>query len=210
MSTQKLYDQWSATYDTIENKTRDLEKHACETVIGELDFTRVLELGAGTGKNTAWLAERADRVLSVDFSEDMQAIARAKVTNSNVEFRLGDVREKWGFGDFGADLITCSLILEHVEDLGFVFQKASATLMSGGRFYICELHPFKQYEGSKARFETADGTQVTECFQHDVSDYTTAALVTGFAIERMDEWFDDDERANTPRLISFVFAKQSS
>ena len=209
MSTQKLYDQWSATYDTVENKTRDLEKHACEVIVGSLSFKRVLELGSGTGKNTAWLAERAERVLSVDFSEEMQAVAQAKVRRENVEFRIADVREPWSFGDFGPDLITCSLILEHVEDLGFVFGQAKATLADGGRFYICELHPFKQYEGSKARFESDDGLQVTECFKHHVTDYTSAALANGFSIERIDEWFDNDDRRSTPRLISFLFGKRN-
>lgn len=205
MSVQILYDRWSATYDTVENKTRDLEKQACRTVLGELRFKRVLELGAGTGKNTGWLAEHAERVLSVDFSEEMQALAKEKVTASNVEFWLGDVREAWPFAGFAPDLITCSLILEHVEDLDFIFRQAVSTLVPSGYFYLCELHPFKQYEGSKARFETDEGIQVTECFQHHVTDYTNAATVNGFEIARMDEWFDDNDRAATPRLISFVF-----
>ena len=209
MSTQKLYDQWSATYDAVENKTRDLEKRACEAVVGGLEFSRVLELGAGTGKNTGWLAERSERVVSVDFSAEMQAIAKTKVTAANVEFRIADVREPWPFGNVVPDLITCSLILEHVEDLGFVFGQAASTLAPGGHFYICELHPFKQYEGSKARFESDDGLQVTECFQHHVTDYTSAAIASGFAVERIDEWFDDDDRTTTPRLISFVFERPS-
>jgi len=207
MSTQKLYDQWSATYDTVENKTRDLEKAACETVLAGITFTRVIELGGGTGKNTSWLASRARNVLSVDFSEEMQAIARAKIESKNVAFRIADVREEWDFGKFEPDLITCSLILEHVEDLDFAFQQSARTLNADGHFYICELHPFKQYEGSKARFETADGTQVTECFQHHVTDYTNAALANDFVIARIDEWFDDEDRGTTPRLISFLFRK---
>ena len=210
MTTQKLYDQWSATYDAVVNPTRDLEKIACEKIVGGLEFSRVLELGGGTGKNTGWLAERSERLLSVDFSEEMQAIARAKMRGENVEFRIADVRQPWPFGDFAPDLITCSLILEHVEDLGFVFEQAAATLSVGGRFYICELHPFKQYEGSKARFETDDGVQVTECFQHHVSDYTYAALSNGFTIQRMDEWFDNEDRTKTPRLVSFVFSNSVS
>ncbi|HKP68053.1 MAG TPA: class I SAM-dependent methyltransferase [Pyrinomonadaceae bacterium] len=205
MSTQKLYDQWSATYDNVVNPTRDLEKTACETVLGSLRFARVLELGGGTGKSTSWLAERADQVLSVDFSPEMQAVAREKVRADNVEFRIADVREPWSFGEFVPDLITCSLILEHVEDLSFVFRQANATLADSGRFYICELHPFKQYEGSKARFETDEGLQVTDCFRHHVTDYTNAALANGFLIERIDEWFDNDDRTRTPRLMSFVF-----
>ena len=145
--------------------------------------------------------------MSVDFSPEMQAIAKAKLTAPNVRFRIADVREPWSFGDFVPDLITCSLILEHVEDLSFVFGEARRILAPGGRFYICELHPFKQYEGSKARFESEDGLQVTECFQHHVTDYTRAALTNGFTVERIDEWFDNDDRTTTPRLISFVFLK---
>jgi ubiquinone/menaquinone biosynthesis C-methylase UbiE len=206
MSTQHLYNQWSATYDAVENKTRDLEKLACEAVLDDVPFTRVLELGGGTGKNTSWLAERAEQVLSVDFSDEMQAVARSKVKNSNVEFRIGDVRSDWSFVDSNVDLITCSLILEHVEDLDFIFQQAANVLIPGGHFYICELHPFKQYEGSKARFETDEGVQVTECFLHHMTDYTNAAFANGFWIERMDEWFDGDDRTMTPRLISFLFA----
>jgi len=205
MSTQRLYDQWSETYDAVENKTRDLEKTACETILGDLKFSSVIELGSGTGKNTMWLAERAAEVLSVDFSEEMQAVARSKVSKSNVKFLIADVRRPWVFGNCEPDLVTSSLILEHVEDLGFVFEQARSALVTGGHFYICELHPFKQYAGSKARFETDDGTQVTECFQHHVTDYTKAGFENGFAIERINEWFDDDDRTQVPRLISFVF-----
>lgn len=207
MSTQKLYDQWSATYDTVENRTRDLEKVACETVLSTIPFTRVLELGGGTGKNTPWLASRAEQVLSVDFSPEMQAVARAKVVAPNVEFRIADVRDEWIFDILKPDLITCSLVLEHVENLTFVFAQANLSLVPGGRIYICELHPYKQYQGSKARFETEDGPQVTECFQHHMTDYSTAAMDNGFSIVRIDEWFDDDDRTRTPRLISFLFRK---
>jgi len=206
-TTRKLYDQWSGTYDAVENKTRDLEKLACETILSTISFSRVLERGGGTGKNTSWLADRADRILSVDFSAEMQAVAREKVKNENVEFRIADVRRSWNFEALKPDLITCSLVLEHVEDLGFVFEQAGSTLTGGGHFYICELHPFKQYEGSKARFQTDDGLKVTDCFQHHVTDYTNAATANGLTIARIDEWFDDDDRGRTPRLISFLFER---
>jgi hypothetical protein len=48
---------------------------------------------------------------------------------------------------------------------------------------------------------------VTECFQHHVTDYTHAAIENGFAVDLIDEWFDDDDRTVVPRLISFVFSK---
>lgn len=205
--TRELYDEWASTYDAVENPTRDLEKRACESVLGGMSFGTVIELGGGTGKNTAWLADRAERLISVDLSPEMQAIAEKKVTATNVEFRLGDVASRWDFAE-PADLITCSLILEHVEDLSHVFREAAKVLRPRGRFYVCELHPFKQYAGSKARFGSEEGLKVLQCFVHHVTDYTGTAISNRFAIERMDEWFDTDARAGIPRLISFLFAKR--
>src|SRR5690242_19665874 len=97
MSTQALYDKWSATYDAVENKTRDLEKHACESVLADVEFKSVVELGGGTGKNTSWLAARAKRVVSIELSPEMQAVAKAKLAARNVEFHLADIRKNWDF-----------------------------------------------------------------------------------------------------------------
>jgi ubiquinone/menaquinone biosynthesis C-methylase UbiE len=204
--TRELYDEWAATYDSVDNPTRDLEKRACESVLGAMSFGTAIEIGGGTGKNTAWLAERAKRLISVDLSPEMQAIANQKVQTDNVEFRIGDITAQWDFAE-PADLITCSLILEHVEDLHHVFREAAKLMKPGGRFYVCELHPFKQYAGSKARFETDEGLKVLECFMHHLTDYTDSAMSNGFAIERMNEWFDAADRDKIPRLISFLFIR---
>lgn len=205
---RQLYDSWSATYDTVENKTRDLERIACREILLNLSFENVLELGCGTGKNTIWLAEKAKRLTAVDFSAEMQAVARKKVQSENVEFKLADISEKWNFFPGKADLITCSLILEHIEDLNFIFQEAVRHLQTGGHFYICELHPFKQYQGSKARFETQEGMQFLDCFTHHVSEYTESAGKNDFTIVELNEWFDGDDKNDVPRLISFLFKKK--
>ena len=210
MSTEKMYDRWSATYDEVENKTRDLEKQACEQLLTSVRFDTVIEIGSGTGKNTAWLASRALRVISIDLSAEMQAVAREKVVVDNVEFVQGDVRGPWNFldEDLTAGLMTFSLVLEHVENLKHVFREAFAHLSPGGRLYVCEFHPFKQYTGSKARFESGGETHVPDCYLHHVTDYTDAAVSSGFSIERVDEWFDDGDRTNIPRLISFLFKRE--
>lgn len=205
MSVKQSYNAWSATYDTVENKTRDLEARACREILSGISFETVIELGCGTGKNTVWLVERAKHVTAVDLSEEMQAVAREKVRADNVSFKLADIKVPWDFDK--ADLITCSLILEHVEDLDFVFAQVAEHLNPGGHFYVCELHPFKQYAGTKARFETDEGMQVLECFTHNVSDYVHAARENGFSLVRLDEWFDDEQRMMVPRLVSFFFEK---
>lgn len=208
MSTRQLYNQWSATYDDVENKTRDLEKKAGQHLLSSIQFASVVELGCGTGKNTAWLQQRAAQLLAVDLSEGMLAKAGEKINAGHVRFQQADLTKPWDFLPEKVDLFTCSLILEHIENLSFIFGEAGRALQSGGYFYICELHPFKQYAGSKARFETAEGLQVLECFVHHVSDYTSAALQNGFSLTALEEWFDDNDRSNPPRLISFLFQKK--
>lgn len=208
MSTQQHYNQWSATYDEVENKTRDLEKRAGQSMLEGLLFDSVLELGCGTGKNTAWLSQRAKRHMAVDLSEGMLARARGKISSSHVDFQQADITKPWKFVSDKVDLVTCSLILEHIEDLAFIFSEAANAVNAGGQFYICELHPYKQYTGSKARFETEEGLQVLQCFMHHVSDYTSAAAKNGFAIEAVQEWFDEDNRSHPPRLLSILFRKK--
>lgn len=204
MDNQQAYNQWSATYDTVENKTRDLEAKALrESIDGdELD---ILEIGCGTGKNTEFLQTKAKYLIGADFSAEMLAQAKAKITAENVEFKQLDLRESWGFADDSFDLITCSLALEHIENIDFVFAEARRVLRESGRFYFGELHPFKQYQGTKARFETGSGVFELECFVHHVSEFFAAASANGFELIELKEWFDDDERTQIPRLLTMIF-----
>lgn len=207
MSTQYLYNQWSSTYDEVENKTRDLEKKAGQQQLSTIPFRRVLELGCGTGKNTEWLQQTAEEVLAVDLSEGMLQKATEKIQDGHVLFVQADITKPWDFVSGPIDLVTCSLILEHIEDLTVIFREAATVLPAGGYFYICELHPFKQYAGSKARFETSEGLQVLDCYVHHLSDYTGAAARNGFHIHSVEEWFDENDRTAMPRLLSFLFRK---
>ena len=205
ISTQEAYNNWARTYDTMANKTRDLEATVKRKILGELCFDKIVELGCGTGKNTGWLAERSKKLTAVDFSEAMLLQAREKNALSHVQFKQADITKQWDFEK--ADLITCSLILEHIKDLDFIFQQAASTLNGGGSFYICELHPYKQLLGGRARFESPSGLVELEYFIHYLSDYFQAAKQSGFICSDMQEWFDNDYRNDIPRLASFLFEK---
>jgi ubiquinone/menaquinone biosynthesis C-methylase UbiE len=203
---QEGYNQWAHSYDSVENKTRDLDKKAVQNILSQYGFLNVLELGCGTGKNTEWLAAKAQQVTAVDFSEIMLQKAKEKITLSNVTFIQADVTRPWPFEKEYFDLVTCNLILEHVQDLKVVFAEASRILQTGGNFFICELHPFKQYSGSKARFEKDNAITELDCFVHHTAEFFNTALQNGFSCTRLDEWFDEDKN-DIPRLISFVFEK---
>ncbi|MFB0908251.1 MAG: class I SAM-dependent methyltransferase, partial [Spirosomataceae bacterium] len=164
MIIRKAYNIWADQYDTNQNKTRDLDKTVTEEVLKKHRFSNVIELGCGTGKNTEFLLTKAQSVIGIDFSEEMLAKAKTKFENSNVVFQRSDLTIDWNLPNASADLITCSLVLEHIEDLTFVFKQAFQKLKDGGLFFVSELHPFKQYAGSKARFGTKNGTHELETY----------------------------------------------
>lgn len=76
-----------------------------------------------------------------------------------------------------------------------------------GYVYIGELHPFKQYTGSKARFETGEGLQIVQCYNHHISDFTLSAKKYGLKLLAFDEYFDNDDKASIPRILTLLFQK---
>jgi ubiquinone/menaquinone biosynthesis C-methylase UbiE len=204
MSVQKAYDNWSVQYDTNLNKTRDLEALALRETLGSIEFESCLEIGCGTGKNTSWLLTKAKTITAVDLSTEMLAKAKEKIHSKNVNFIQADILEDWDFADIKYDLISFSLVLEHIEDLQPVFAKAARAIAHGGYIYIGELHPFKQYSGTKARFDTDEGVQVVSCFNHHLSDFTQAAKNNGFTVESINEYFDDNDRNTIPRILTIL------
>ncbi|GGB82848.1 class I SAM-dependent methyltransferase [Dyadobacter sediminis] len=205
MNTRKAYDKWSEQYDSNVNRTRDLEAMALRQVLEEKHFSSALEIGCGTGKNTQWLVNRTETLVAADLSEEMLAKAREKLAGYHVEFHQADINMPWDFTDQCFDLVTFSLVLEHIENLDFIFQQAGNRLKTGGMIYLGELHPFKQYSGSKARFETEEGQTIVPCFTHNISDFTESAKKYGFEIKDIQEFFDNEDRTSIPRILVMTF-----
>jgi SAM-dependent methyltransferase len=205
MHTREAYNNWSGSYDSVINKTRDLEAMAIRTVLKDIHAPSILEIGCGTGKNTAWLAEHADDLTAVDFSKEMLDVARKKLTARQIHFREADITKPWVFEP--VNLISCSLVLEHIRNLAFIFQQAAGTITPGGLFYICELHPYRQLTGSRAKFEKDGNLHELEYFIHHTSEFFNEAKASGFSLEALNEWFDEDQENPLPRLISFLFMK---
>src|SRR6266550_4403091 len=84
MNIQQAYTDWSATYDQDRNLTRDLDEMVTRETLANLHCDSVLEIGCGTGKNTALLAQIGQRVEAIDFSAAMIEKAREKLSINNV------------------------------------------------------------------------------------------------------------------------------
>ncbi|MBN2386243.1 MAG: class I SAM-dependent methyltransferase [Anaerolineales bacterium] len=208
MSIQDAYTQWSPTYDSDRNLTRDLDRQVTEQILGLLRCRTILEIGCGTGKNTSLLAGLGRQVLALDFSVGMLHRARRKLQADNLTFVLADLTHPWPCREQSIDLIACNLVLEHIRDLDFIFRQAAHTLANHGRFLICELHPFRQYQGKQAGFEGRRGTIKIPAFVHPLSDFLTAAESHRMVLLDRKDWWHAEDQGQPPRLVSFLFERR--
>jgi malonyl-CoA O-methyltransferase len=207
MSIQNAYNDWSGSYDTNENLTRDLDQKVTREALADQQFKFILEIGCGTGKNTTFLSQIGTKVHALDFSQGMIEKAREKVKTENVRFSLADLTQIWPCNDQVYDLIVCNLVLEHIEDLSFIFSEAFRVLDDGGKFLVNELHPFRQYEGKKARFQLEEGVIEIPAFTHHISDFVNDAADHGLRLVKLKEWWHEADQNKPPRIVSFMFQK---
>ncbi|WP_210545319.1 bifunctional 2-polyprenyl-6-hydroxyphenol methylase/3-demethylubiquinol 3-O-methyltransferase UbiG [Rhodoferax sp. PAMC 29310] len=212
MSISRAYSAWAANYDADPNLTRDLDEEVTRRLLGDDRIPVVVEAGCGTGKNTEYFSRIADEVHALDFSEGMLAVARSRVTSPNVLFQQADLTSDWPCPAKIAHLVSFNLVLEHVELLTPVLRQATDTLVPGGRLFISELHPFKQYQSRQARFLEATGQEVKgQAYTHHISDFLKAAEACGLELVRFNEWWHHkDQPDSVPRLATFLFRLPSS
>ena len=209
MSIQDAYNQWSDAYDHDENRTRDLDQQVTRAVLEGQTFSSILELGCGTGKNTLFLAQMGKHVRALDFSAGMLAQARAKVSASHVEFTQTDLTQRWPVSNEAVELVVCNLVLEHIENLEFIFAEVARVLKLEGQFLLNELHPFRQYAGRKARFQRGTETVKVEAYVHHISDFLGAARLAHLSLGWLHEHWHTADSHKPPRLVSFLFEKDT-
>lgn len=206
----RAYDRWAARYEADRNPTRDLDAVVLRRSPLRVRDRDVLELGAGTGKNTRWLAGEARNLVAMDFSAGMLAEARRNVRAPNVRFLEHDIRAAWPVASASADVIVGNLILEHVRDLAPVMSECARVLRTGGQLYLCELHPFRQLLGGQASFADSHTREIVLvlAFRHTVSEYVNSALAAGLVVRELGEWLEEEAATkDPPRLLSLLLDK---
>ena len=153
---------------------------------------RACSIGCGTGKDTAIFSGCRARVQPQPLPRHApQPAVRAPDSASSSRPRPTLVRS-WPVRAGSVDLVACSSVLEHLERLEGIFTEAARVLAPGGHFLVSELHPYRQYRGTTARYER-DGLEVTiPAHVHHVSDFLRAARGHGMRLRRpgdVQEWW---------------------
>lgn len=108
-----------------------------ETVRQRSGQMPVLELGCGSGRDSAVLAAGGVRVVGLDRSQDAIDLARAAVPDA--EFHVGDIRDRFPLEHAG--VVIASLSLHYFEwDQTVDIVKRIRVVLAGGGLLICRLN----------------------------------------------------------------------
>jgi SAM-dependent methyltransferase len=101
-------------------------------LLGDVRGRTVLDFGCGTGENIVALVERGARVIGMDISPDLIALARQRLNDAGLEARLevGSAYDT-GLPDGSVDVIFCIALIHHL-DIARVVEEMTRILAPGG------------------------------------------------------------------------------
>jgi SAM-dependent methyltransferase len=186
------YALWAATYEhTVKT---DLDLWLLNEVKGVAwsEVTRAADLGCGTGRTGAWLSAHGVRHIDgVDFTPEMLEQARERKVFASLS--VGDVRAT-GLPGACYDLITTSLVDEHLADLAPLYRESARLAAPGAAHVLVGFHPFFIMKtGMPTHFNDATGEPLAiETHVHLLSHHVRAALGAGWQLAEMHEQIIDD------------------
>jgi ubiquinone/menaquinone biosynthesis C-methylase UbiE len=137
---EKSADQWDQEFAAEALNAHHARAcfRAFERVLGDgLGSSLAVELGIGTGLFTDRLAPRFERLVAVDFTQQMLDVLQPKLEARgirNVDYVCAPAQAVTAVADASVDLAFCFGLLENVEDFGPLFREVRRMLKPGARF----------------------------------------------------------------------------
>jgi SAM-dependent methyltransferase len=132
--------QWDERYSGTEFEWTTRPNQFVAAELADLPPGRALDLAAGEGRNTVWLAERGWRVTAVDFSrvgleKGRKLSAARSVDEAQVEWIVADLRDYEPERD-AYDLVLIAYLQVSPQLRAVVLARAAAALVPGGTVFV--------------------------------------------------------------------------
>lgn len=186
------YGEWAATYEETVHDAMDIELLDDLRAVDWAAARRAVDLGCGTGRTGAWLRGHGVGIVDgVDVTPEMLARARERgIYDRLVE---GDATAT-GLPGGAYDLITTSLVDEHLSQLAPLYAEAFRLAAPGASYALAGIHPhFLMASGIPTHFDRPDGEGVAiHTHLHLLGDHVTEGLAAGWVLAELRERLVDE------------------
>jgi ubiquinone/menaquinone biosynthesis C-methylase UbiE len=185
VTTEEGYRRWAEDYDAEENQLIELEQPIVWEIFDSLPVGVAVDVACGTGRHTAHLAALGHKVVGVDASPEMLAVARRKLPE--LTFVHAELHEL-PVADASVDALVCALALTHLPDLRPALAEFTRVLKPGGHLVISDSRDLLDGVGLPMPSRGADGQWgYMPVWQRRASDYLAVALPLGLQVRRCEE-----------------------
>jgi SAM-dependent methyltransferase len=185
ITTREGYDLWAPFYDEPGNQLLEIEQPIVREILDGLPIGVALDAACGTGRHTTYLASLGHKVIGVDTSPAMLALAREKVPEG--EFHETDLHDV-PVPDDSVDLVVCAIALSHVPDLGPALTEFARVLRPNGHLVISDSRGLIGDIGLPlVRVGPGGEVGYMPVYARLASEYLAAALPLGLQVRRCEE-----------------------
>lgn len=152
-------------------------------LLGDVRGKTVLDLGCGTGENSIVLLRKGARVIGVDISPDLVAIAQERLRGASPEasIAVGDAYNS-GLPDESVDVVFCVALIHHL-DIKLVRDEMWRILRPGGAVILKEpIRLSELYERVRSLLPARD--DISE-YEHPLTRTELAMMAEHFGVEGM-------------------------
>lgn len=199
------YDKFAKEYIAMRGnmfkRKMNAELPAMLELVGNLKNQTLLDLGCGFGDYAKIYSEKGAKVTAIDNSK--KEIEHAETLNiPDVKFMVYDIRNKLPFEDSSFDIITSSLVFDHLEDLKSLFKDCHRILKNKGMMVFSITNPvffqekslvgkikilgkkiiFGDYFNRRKVVRTWGSKIKMEHYHKPLEDYFSAFLENGFEL----------------------------
>ena len=192
VSAREGYGLWSPSYEETVKEDLDLWLLDQVRTVDWAATCRAADLGCGTGRTGSWLAAHGvRRIDGIDLTPEM--LERARRRGVFETLAVADVCAS-RLEEHAYDLVTTSLVDEHLRDLAPLYRESARIARAGAAFVVVGFHPFFIMKvGMPTHFDGPDGRPIAiETYVHLFSDHVQAALAAGWWLAEMHEQVIDE------------------
>ena len=146
---EEMFDNIAPSYDKLNHiisfNLDRIWRRRVMRIVRRAKASKIMDIATGTGDLAIAMAKRVDRtkILGIDLSEEMLAVARRKVQKQGLEERImlekGDAENLHMVETGSIDAATVAFGVRNFENLEGGLKEIHRTLREGGKFVVLEL-----------------------------------------------------------------------